>query len=637
MDLNNLLEKTDSMKIVYSILIFTILVFALIFSSSNFLTYDDNWYIYENQNVIHLSWKSIKNILTSVQGGQYSPLSEIYHSILFAIFGKNATAFKVMALIVHLLNVSILFHILDNLFKKKSLVIFSALIFAIHPMQVETIGWISVIYRNAVLFMFLGYFFYIKYLDSEFKLKYLFPTLLCFVLAMLNKEQAILFPIGLFILSLAKLEKPVTKRFFIEMSAWFIISLIFGLITIQITKTGGPSLVDTGDSIFNKFALLSKTILDYSLHFILPSKLSFSYPYPNQNISNGVLSILIALIFITISSYVSLKNKIFRIGFLWTIGFLSLSLLFAFFHLRDSYMADRYIYVAIIGYAIMLHQFLDFLLSKFNKDTLLIPIAIVLIFTLGIISFNRVNVFKNSKSLWSQAIKVNPNNKFAYNSLGYYYRNQSQLDTALVLYKKALKIDSNYRLAHSNIGKVYYSKKQYDSALFHISKAIKINPTYQRSYENRAAIYSKTNQTTLLLKDLNKIITFKPQSVKYRIERAKIFFKQKKYKKALVDLEIALKFDPNDHYTNYLAGHSNLLIKKNKNAINYLNRAIKLNTQKPDYFFIRANAFIKEKKYNAALKDFKKAKKMGYKVKDIQILATKLLADKAKKASLISK
>ncbi len=637
MDLNNLLEKTSSTKIAYSILIFTILVFALVFSSSSFLTYDDNWYIYENQNVIQLSWKSIKNILTSVQGGQYSPLSEIYHSILYSIFGKNATAFKIAALIIHLANTFILFQILNNVFKKKSLVIFSTLIFAIHPMQVETIGWISVIFRNAVLFMFLGYFFYLRYLESNFKIKNLLLVLLFFTLAFLNKEQAILFPIGLFLISLTKLEKPFTKRFFIEMSFWSIIALIFGFITIQITKTGGPSLIDTGDSTFNKFALLCKTLLDYSSHAILPLRLSFSYPYPEQNTSNGVLWIIIALTIIGAGTYASFKNKIFRFGFLWVIGFLSLSLLFAFFHLRDSYMADRYIYVAIIGYGIILHQIFDFLLSKLNQKSLLIPVALVFSFILGILSFKRVNVFKDSKNLWSQAIKANPKNQFAYNSLGYYFRNQNQLDTAFVLYKKALELDPNYYLAHSNIGKVYFNKKKYDSALFHISKAIKINPAYERAYENRAAIYSKTKQTKPLLKDLNTIIGFKPQNIKYRIARAKIFFQQKKYDKALNDLKTALQTEHNNHYCNYLAGHSSLLAGKPKKAIAYLNKAIKLNNKKSDYFYIRASAFVKEKKYDAALKDFKRAKKMGYKVKDIQILATKMLSDKAKKLNITSK
>lgn len=615
------LQKTDSQKILLAILLIGLGVYSPVFLGSQFLTYDDNWYIYENKNVIDLSWSSIVNIFTTLQGGQYSPLGEVYHAILYSIFGKNATAFKICALLVHLVNVTLLFKVFNGLFEDKVLVSFVALVFAIHPMQVETIGWISVIFRNAVFFMFLGYWFYIRYLENNCKKSNLIPVIVCFVLALFTKEQAVLFPVGLFLISLIKLETINVKRFWVEMVFWAILTMIFGLVTVEITKTGGPSIVNRSVSLYDKVGLLSKTILSYFYNFLFPFKLSFSYPYPLGGNSPSVFNMFFSLGVLLLGGYLSLKNKLFRFGFLWSFGFLSLGLAFAFFHLRDSFMADRYAYVAIIGFAFLLYLILKHIKKLLgNNKSLFFILVLGFLITFSIQSFNRVPVFKNSKSVWTQAVEANPNNQYAYNSLGFYYRTQKKLDTALVLYKRAIKIKPEY-LAHSNIGKIYFSRKQYDSALYHVSQAIFLNPSYQRAYENRAAIYYKLKQKDSLLADLNKILFLDPDNIKYLKERAKISFEKKKYKETILDMEKILKYDKANDYAYYLIGHSNMAIKNYVDANTYLDEAIRLKKNKPNYYYIRSLCRVNVKNYKGALEDAMKAKKMGMKISHEYLMA----------------
>ncbi|WP_062053037.1 tetratricopeptide repeat protein [Aquimarina longa] len=612
-----ILEKVNSQKIIISIIIISLLVFSPVFTSSEFLTYDDNWYIYENENVTNLSWQSIKNIFTTLQGGQYSPLGEVYHSFLYYFFGENATAFKISALFVHLLNVFLLFKIFDSVFQKRLLVVIVVLFFAIHPMQVETIGWISVIFRNAVFFMFLGYLFYLKYLDNNFGKYRLIPVLVCYILAFLTKEQAILFPVGLFLIHMMKSDSIMNRKFIIEMIFWAIIALIFGLITIEVTKTGGPSIIDRNVSLYDKVGLLAKTILSYGYNFLFPFELSFSYPYPSAGSKTSFLTILITIGFLILGGYIAFKNKIVRFGFLWLFGFLSLGLAFAFFHLRDTYMADRYTYVAVIGFSVILYQFLFYLKKVFiNKVGFLISF-LLFIFSFSIISFNRVTVFKNNGNLWTQVLEVNPDNAYAYNSLGFYYRNLGKIDTAYTLYKKALKIDPKYYLAHSNITKVYYERKQYDSALYHISKAISINPYYEQAYENRAFLHFITDKKDLYLADLNKLLVMSPNNVKYLNERAQFYFKQRQYNETIKDalriIEVSNNKPSSDIF--YLLGHSYLVMKKYKKAEKYLSKAIDMDDEKSKYYFSRSIARVSTNKWKFALKDALQAKKLGYKVK----------------------
>ena len=111
MNYEEVFQKLNARQIIIGIIGISLLVFSPIFTASEFLTYDDNWYIYENENVINFSWQSIVNIFTTPHGGQYSPLGEVYHSLLYFVFGENARAFKICALLVHLCNVFLVFQI----------------------------------------------------------------------------------------------------------------------------------------------------------------------------------------------------------------------------------------------------------------------------------------------------------------------------------------------------------------------------------------------------------------------------------------------------------------------------------------------------------------------------------------------
>ncbi len=602
--------EVNGLKVILFVLVIT---FCPIFFGSEFLTYDDNWYIYENQNVINFSWISIVNIFTKIQGGQYSPLGEVYHMVLYAFFGENATAFKISALIVHLLNTVLLFKIFDKIFEDKLLVFTVVLFFGIHPMQVETIGWISVIFRNAVLLMFLGYWYYLKYLESDFKTIKLLPVFICYFLACLTKEQAILFPVGIFLIYMIKSNYIFSKRILAEMTLWMVITIIFGLVTIEITKTGGPSIITRDVPFLKKIDLLTKSINGYCYNFLLPIDLSFSYPYPNEKSSISYFSILFALVSAVLGILISIKNKIFRFGFIWVMGFLSLALAFSFFHMRDTYMADRYAYLAVIGYSIMLYSVLKYLKNRFSIN-LFYGVILVFSFFFSLSTFVRVPVFKNSKNLWTQAINVNPENQYALNSLGFYYRNNGENEKALSLYKKALNIAPDYYLAHSNVGKIYFKKQEYDSALYHVSKAIELNPAYDRAYKNRAAIYNKLGNYKLLIKDLNTILIRNPNEVKYRQERVKLYFKGKQYKKAIEDAKELLNYAPKNSYANYVLGHSNLILKNYKQANLYMDRAILNDSNKGKYFFVRSLCRYRIGNLAQALKDASKAQSLKYNV-----------------------
>ncbi len=607
-------QKINLTTILISILAITVLVFSPIFSGSEFFTYDDNWYIYENKHVVDFSWSAMVDMFSSPLGGQYSPLGELYNTLLYLLFGNNATAFKIVALIVHLFNIFLLFNILKNLFNDKVLVSLATLLFAIHPMQVETIGWLSVMFRNSVFFMFLGYFFYFKYLDNNFEKLRLLPVIICYIVACLFKEQAILFPVGVFLINMKRFDFKFNKRIIFETGFWGLFALAFGLFTIKIMHVGGPSLAGRSVSLVEKFDVLSKTVLEYCYNFVLPLNLSFSYPYPLAKSDNFFLTSVLALIVFFFGIFLAIKYKIFRFGFLWLLGFLSLSLALSFFSIRDTYMADRYVYVAIVGFSILLYS----ILAEFNKTILSKNLFLGALFAFSIfcafISFNRVSVFKNNKTLWTNALEVNPQNQYANNSLGYYYRKTNDFEKAEYYYKRAIEIDSSYFLAHNNLGYVYSKKKKFGKAIVHFTKAISINRYYKSAYENRAALAKEIDNHDLLLMDLKKLIEFESSNKGYREEIVKLYFKKKDYPKVLEEGIHLLKYDSDNKVAVSHIAESYFHLQKYKEAIPLITSVIKSEQKKGYYFFIRSVSYYQLGDLSNALKDLQSAQKLNYKV-----------------------
>ena len=615
-----LVKRSDTFWI-GMISLLTVLVYHNIFFGHQFLTFDDNWYIYENQNVIELSWQSIVNIFAGIQGGQYSPIGEFYHALIYHFFGNSATAFKIFALLTHMANTILVFKLMGKLSENRWLPIFIALVFALHPMQVEITTWMSAIYRIAVLFMLVGYSFYVRYLERGFKLKYFLYVLLFFILGLFTKEQAILFPIGLVLINIKKGHRLFEKRSIIENVVLGVLSLAFGLIVVEITKTGGPSLIATSGSLAQRLYLLSHTFVAYIAHFIWPFDLSFLYPYPNISswkFNGKFLDVIAAISILVLLGMGSIRNKDIRFGVLWALGFLSLAFSFSIFHLRDFFMADRYMYMAIIGLAYVLFECLRYVSENLFKSSKIYVLAgFFFVVLLGFNTLQRVPVFKNSKTVWSNAIEVDPNNAFARNSLGYYFKNsEKNLDSALANYQVAIKNKPNFYLAHNNLSKVYYEKGNLKKALEHSSLAIKYNPSYTNAYLNRAAINMKLKRYQGAVEDLSYLISHEALNTRYIFNRAKSHFELKNYEASIKDCIEILKIKNNHHSALHLLGRNQYSLKQYEASEKSLSAAIKMSNGKGSYYYHRFQSRLLQGKTKLAVNDLVKAKEYGHPVND---------------------
>ena len=438
---------------------------------------------------------------------------------------------------------------------------------------------------------------------------------LFFVLALFTKEQAVLFPLGVFLIHLQK-RHPVFKLNVIkEYVSFFVISAVFALITFQITKSGGPSVVDRNITFIQKLQLLSECVINYIIHFIYPFNLSYSYQESELNLTGILFRIFLLVVVLAISIFTYIKKEQLRFGILWFYGFLTIAFTFSFFHLRDTYMADRYMYLAIIGIAYVWYYVMKYINKSIDTVVRLdLSVSMIFIVLCMGLTANRVPVFKNNESVWTDVLQKDSKNQYANNSLGFYYSNNNQPDKALMHYKRAIELAPEYYLAHSNIGKVYVEKKEYNLALKHVNEALRLNPSYKRGYRNRAALNLILKDHKALIKDLNYLIAKDPTDVILLTQRYKSYFELKKYNKAIQDASKVITLNPNDHNAYYMVGHSNYMLKKYSLSEAYLTKAIVINKDIGNYYYVRSLARLFQKKLVSAFKDAVKAKALGHKV-----------------------
>lgn len=387
----------------YSILIIAIYFQVVHFDFLN--AWDDQWFVTNYYTEDGLNWKNISAIFTEYYKGQYAPINQLYYTGLYYIFGYNKLIFHVASLVIHLLNTLLVYNFskkiikADHIHSKEWLPVFIASLFAILPINVEPVAWVS---ASKVLiyafFYLLSLNLYLKYFDLQ-KGKYFLLTIATFILSFFAKEQAVTLPLALVAIDWIKGRDLKNKDVVLEKLPFFILSLLFGLVTLESQE------IQDGASNFYPFyqriPLSIFTLFEYFTKSIIPINLSYLYPFPFQNGENVPWWMWIYVISIPIflwnSQYIKDKLIIFAVCFflihiLLVCNITSLA--------RHSLIADRYAYVATVGICFVIARVFQLLYIRYSKATSIIGGLYVLF--LLYYSFNYVQSWKNAYSVKSR-------------------------------------------------------------------------------------------------------------------------------------------------------------------------------------------------------------------------------------------
>jgi tetratricopeptide (TPR) repeat protein len=610
---NKLPDKRD-----WLVLAVILVIIFIVFSPSlqnGFTNWDDDLYVTKNSAITSISFNDM-NKFGDNYVGNYHPLTMFSLALDYQFFGLNPFYYHLKNIILHLLNTLLVFLFIRSLTRGNRFVpLFTALLFGIHPMHVESVTWIAE--RKDVLYTFYflaGLIFYLEYLKRG-KIVFLVLTAGAFVLSTLAKSAAVVFPLILFLVDYYETRKFSMKAIaekvpFLAWSVWI------GMVALR-TQSASNAIGD-----FEYYSLLERVrfasygYMNYLFKFLFPHKLSSFHPYPDRSNIPAVYNLAVAGI-ICLATYLILfgrKRKwlIFGIGF----SVITLALVLQFITVGNAITAERYTYVPYIGfgfiYGILTEQL--WTSERYVKyRNWIVGVITIQVLVLSVMTFNRTKVWKDSETLWTDVIKKYPEESGAYSNRGHYYRSQNRYDLALQDYNKAISLDGKNFRAYSNRGKVWFDNGDIDKALEDYNRAIEIHGDYAEALSNRGAAHARKGNFDAALVDLNKALDLEPGNINALLNRSVTWYSVGNFVRTAADVTEYLKFKPEDADMLNLRSLSYNQQNKNNEALADLNRAIQLMPSQGVFWQNRSFLLIKMGDKAGALRDIRQAEALGVK------------------------
>lgn len=419
--MNSKYNFTTKRLIAFSALILlTVVVFLPTFYNDFQLKWDDNWQVLNNTYVIDSSWDNLRFHFTNFYKGQYSPINTLFYIGVYKFFGFSPAAFHWLSLLIHLANTILVFWIVQEIvaqinlqklsFGKNYYAFITALIFALHPLQVESVAWISA--SKVVLYTFftlLALGAYIRYIKTG-KWLWLLGVGFAYLLSFGSKEQAIILPLSLLAIDYVYgrfsgfrfRQFRGYQKVIVEKLPFFVLAV--GMWYFSALNAVGGLVSSSGYSFYQRAFFGMHSLSEYLFRFLAPVKLYYFYFFPIAPGESlpwyywGYPLILLCIGLFIVHHY-RRNNKLVLFGLLFFLINIVLVL-----HIlpmpRQTITADRYMYLSIVGLALVLAWGIDYACHHYSHYKRHISLVLSLyIMVLGAQSFFRTQDWKDSEHI----------------------------------------------------------------------------------------------------------------------------------------------------------------------------------------------------------------------------------------------
>ncbi len=525
------------------------------------LAWDDTYYIRDNPLIYSFN---LKEIFSRYVMGNYHPLTILTLATEYHFFGLNETGYHTVNILLHLLNVILVFYAVFLLNDKAGVALVASLLFGIHPLHVESVAWVAELKDLLYTFFFLAaYISYLKYLKDPQKNNFFFALLL-FAASLLSKAMAVSLPVVL-LLTDYFMGRKINRKTLLEKAPFFLLAIALGVVAIAAQKSAEVIQDITVFTLPQRIVFACYGFITYLSKLLLPLNLSAFYPYPVRNgveIPIQYYTYILFFLGLAATIFFSLrfsKKIIFGMGFFAVTIFLVLQL----WSIGGAVMADRYSYVPSIGIFYLAGEGINLLWIKKRKWIAIIILSAFTVF-FSVTTYARCRVWKNDMTLWNDVISRYQTVSLAYYNRGLAFMNENKNIQALDDYNKAIELKPNYTAALVNRGNIMRDNNRHAEALNDYNKAIELKPDFPIAYFNRGILFTKEKRNDQAMNDFNKAIELNPEYYKAFSNRGNIFFNEKRYKEAISEYSkaITLKTDYSEAYHNrglaeYYSGNKN--------------------------------------------------------------------------------
>jgi len=492
---------------------------------NGFVNWDDTGYVLENPFIRTLA---LGPAFTHVVLSNWHPLTMLSYAVDFRFWGLDPVGYHLTNIVIHGLNaylVAVLTLKLmtyadkDEKLNAPALIfasIFSALLFGLHPLRVESVAWVAE--RKDVLCGFFFLLTLIEYLTygrrkngwaASYALAMVF-----FSLALMSKPMAVTLPVVLLILDfypLGRLNNGGIKKLFIEKVPFFALSLASAVITLWAQTKAMVPLKAVPFGV--RAAIAVRAYAFYLYKTILPVKLAPFYPLPELPFDSvftasaavlGVLAIL-SIILIRRAKAVPAAFLFYLVTLLPVIGLVQVG---------GQAAADRYTYLPLLGFTIALSAGVAPLFERARRPAIGILVTVALAFS--VLTIMQVTVWKDSLTLWSHEIDLYPGRvALSYVDRGVELSALGKYDEAMRDFDEAIKIDPTFMQAYNDRGVTRMRLKAYKEAVKDFDTALSYDPQNPDIFQNRGISYFHLNENGLAVADLEKATAISPQNGVY--------------------------------------------------------------------------------------------------------------------------
>jgi tetratricopeptide (TPR) repeat protein len=577
-----------------------------------FVNYDDNDYITENQHVqAGLTLKSIAWAFTSTHASNWHPLTWLSHMLDCQIYGLNPSGHHFTSVLFHILNSILLFLIFKRMTRAFWKSAFVAALFAIHPLHVESVAWVAE--RKDVLstfFWMLTMGAYILYVQNPGIKKYLL-TVLLFALGLMAKPMLITLPFVLLLLDYWPLgrfnKRSLALKLIQEKIPFFVLAAASSIATLFAQQSGGA--VESLDAI-PLFVRISNAIVSYLSYIgkmILPHNLAVLYPHPGMppvwQIAGGCL----LLVFISFIAVKTLKwHPYFAVGWLWYLG--TLVPVIGLVQVGLQSMADRYTYIPLTGIFIIIAWGVSDLAAgwRYKKEGLAAASAILLLILI-VATWFQVGHWTNSITLFKHAINVTENNSVANNNLGTAFSGQGKVFEAIKHYTEALRIDPMYADAHYNLGNAFVRQGRISEAISHYTEALRIKPNDAEVRSNLGSVLFKQGRVDEAIGHYTEALRINPVCAEAHNNLGNVLADQGRISEAISHYTEALRINPDFAEAGVNLKKVSAFLNEIDEAVKRLQELLEVNPEDPRLHYDLGTLYYKKGEFDKAIFQYQKS------------------------------
>lgn len=582
-----------------------------------FVSFDDPIYFAPELPVWQgITSESIRWMFTESYFLNWHPVTWLSYMLDVRLFGMdNPGAFHVTNVVLHTANTLLLFFTFWQMTSAVWKSAFVAAVFAVHPLHVESVAWLSE--RKDLLSTFFGLlaiFAYTLYVQKSLK-RWFWASWLAFALSLMSKQMFVTLPCLLVLLdywplgrwkqsALIENDTPVTEestglradnresdtliswkargRLIIEKWPFFLLTILACVIAVTTQENVIVTLEDV--SLGERLQNVVVVYVLYVLKTIWPSGLAVYYPLPEAGIPTIELAISgTLLIGVTVIAWRQVvRHPYFLIGWLWYLGMLVPVV--GIVQIGTQRMADRYTYAPGIGLTVIAAWLIPAMLPAGTWRRFLMPtMAIVSLLSLMVVARKQTEYWKDGLVLFERVLAVVGPNAYAHNYIGLDLENRNRTADAIHHYREALRLDPDYPKCHFRLGAALSKFGRLNEAIPHYREAIRLAPQYGDAHNNLGLALSRLGQLD----------------------------------EAILHYEQAVRFGTNPEIALTNLGNAYCRQGKLDEGISHFQKAINLTHDYPRAHLNLGHALLEQKRVDEAIDHFRTAKQLDPKLANV--------------------